>query len=320
MPRAPRNIMAKRLGLLAPVLLLLSMAIGATQRAPADVVIVLSGDAAPYRAAAAAAADRLQRSGRSSRTMLVSEIASEGRTALNGASAIMTVGTQAATGMEAAAPEHLALVYCMVSDPEAAGLTRSPRARGISVTVPVRAQLAVIGRALPRARHIGMLYRRSDAGHRRLVDTMRGALPADARLSAIAVDDFDSIAAAVDVLYTSDVDVVWTFPDSTLYAAGTVRKLLLTGVRNRTPVFGYSPQFVRAGALVGVGVDPATQGRQAASLTVEYLTELGRAASLSSRPPVAPSHQIAVNLITADLLSIDLPASIVGEAEHVFRK
>ena len=39
------------------------------------------------------------------------------------------------------------------------------------------------------------------------------------------------------------------------------------GLRTNVPVFGFSPAFVRAGALVGVGVDPAAQGQQAATLT-----------------------------------------------------
>ena len=40
--------------------------------------------------------------------------------------------------------------------------------------------------------------------------------------------------------------------DAAAYDAATVRSLLLASIRRKTPVFGYSPALVRAGALLGV--------------------------------------------------------------------
>jgi ABC-type uncharacterized transport system substrate-binding protein len=138
------------------------------------------------------------------------------------------------------------------------------------------------------------------------------------------VDKHESVAKAIDALLAGGVDVVWTAPDSSVYDVATVRSLLLEAIRSHTPVFGFSPAFVRAGALLGVGIEPAHQGRQAAAI-VDLLLKAAAAASSGAttqpRPEQLcpdPEFQLAVNLIVARELSITLPKSLVTRAVHVF--
>ncbi|MBS3735459.1 MAG: hypothetical protein KGY99_11175, partial [Phycisphaerae bacterium] len=108
-------------------------------------------------------------------------------------------------------------------------------------------------------------------------------------------------------------DVVWTSPDQAVYTPSLVRALLLKGLRSGTPVYGFSIPFVRAGALVGAGIDPQTNGAQAGELTARMLD----GAPHNSGGPAAPRYQVAANLAAARSLEIALPDAVVREADVV---
>jgi putative ABC transport system substrate-binding protein len=272
----------------------------------AEIVTVLGGDQAPYRAAAEAARTALAAAGHRAETCLGPEL--EHRADLAGIKVVVAIGSEAAATAARTAPgAHL--VFCLVTPAAAAALP--PVASGVLAEVPADRQLALVAEALPSARRIAMLVR-GDVG-RRQSEALRAALPAGWALTPVPVEDHPSVAEAVDALMALRPDVVWTAADTGLYSEATVRSLLLSALRRRVPVFGYSPAFVRAGALVGVGIDPAGQGSQAARLAI---------AALSSAPPVregAAKAEIAVNLVVAGKLLLDLPAALVARADHVVR-
>ena len=114
------------------------------------------------------------------------------------------------------------------------------------------------------------------------------------------------------------VDMVWTAPDSTLYDTASVRALLLAALRTNTPVFGYSTAFVKAGALVGIGVDPEAQGQQAATLALQLLKGAGDAKTSRVNPP--ENFQIAVNLIVASQIGVQLPPEFVQRATYTYKE
>ena len=239
---------------------------------------------------------------------------------LRSADAVVAVGTKAALFCHQHLPAPALLTYCMIADPSGAGLTKGRQAHGLSVTVALEDQVKLIRQSLPKARSLGVLYR-SDVQHDgHLLGRMRKAVPKEWHLKAIDVTQHESMAEAIEALFQQDIDIIWTFPDSSLYKTTTVRSLLLASVRKRVPVFGFSPQFVRAGALIGVGVSPETQGRQVARLTVGLLDENDETAEQlkAQSNPAKPEYQIAVNLIVADALSIDIPKDVVRKAHYIF--
>ena len=69
-----------------------------------------------------------------------------------------------------------------------------------------------------------------------------------------------------------------------------MRTLLLAGIRKKIPVWGFSTAFVRAGALIGVGVEPRSQGAQAAEILVKLLDD---PASLKEQSQSPHDFQIA---------------------------
>ena len=227
--------------------------------------------------------------------------------------AVVAVGSQAATGLRARIGS-LQLVYCMVADPKSAGLTGQPQTAGVTSTVPVRPQLDLIREALPECRTIGMLYR-SDSTAGLAPDQVREALPQPLKLTAVDVAKCGSVAAAIDQLLDSKPGLVWTSPDSAVFDAATVRTLLLRCLRAGVPVFGFSESFVRAGALLGVGVEPETLATQAAELLCPAAD--GKEPKALPTEPVAPRFAISVNLKVAEHLHVKLPESILARAKQV---
>jgi ABC-type uncharacterized transport system substrate-binding protein len=232
----------------------------------------------------------------------------------------------------------------MVARPQNAGLTQGPAAGGISMDVPVGEQIALMTRALGKIKTIGMLYCSDVPASAAMQKEMEQAMPAGVRLLAVDVKKHQSMADAIAALLAQGPDIVWTAPDSSVYDGATIRSLLLASVRNRIPVFGFSTAFVKAGALLGIGIDPRAQGEQAATMVAGVIKSRAKGAGAVSKPAggntttssasatsvaasspacvvEAPKFQVVLNLIVAagDRLSISLPAEMTRSADVVFR-
>ena len=277
-----------------------------------EVVSVISSDAAPYRAAHEALVRRLGLDGHHVRSVSMENLAANGLPALGQPACVVAIGSPAAVKLHGLKPT-IPLVYCLVSNPERAGLLTPPAALGVTTDIPLTDQLTLLREALPAAKSIGLLFRQGDPDSQQQTDALRALLPAGMTLEAIAIDQQPSPAAAIDALLTRRIDLVWTSPDSSIWNEATVRSLLLTALRRKIPVFGFSTAFVRAGALVGVGLDPANQGTQAGGLVIDLL-----AGKPATTPVVAPTFDICLNLVVAQKLSLTMPKPLLERAKQVF--
>jgi len=285
------------------------------QAAPAaEVLAMLSEDKAPYHLAEEGLGKALAAAGHHlSGRLLVgpSDSIEAGRYA-----AVVAIGSKAASFLHDHRPAGVPVLFCMVSDPLGAGLTAEPRLGGVVADVPLGDQLALIAEALPQARTMGMLYRGDLARSRTQLEQLQALLPSSWRLEAVDIEALASVAEAIDSLFTRPIDLVWTAPDSTIFTEATVRTLLLNALRKRVPVFGFSPSFVRAGALFGIGINPLTQGAQSATMLLARLA--GERAATDQLIP--PDYEIEVNLVVAHKLALDLPAALVGRATQVYQE
>jgi putative tryptophan/tyrosine transport system substrate-binding protein len=278
----------------------------------AEVVSVISSDAAPYRAAHDALVQRLSMDGHQVRSVSMDALAANGLSALGQPACVVAIGSPAAVWLHGHKPT-IPLAYCLVSNPERAGLLTPPAAIGVTTDIPLADQLSLLREALPDAKSIGLLFRQNDPDSQQQTDALRTLLPAGMTVEAIAIDQQPSPAAAIDALLARRIDVVWTSPDSTIWNEATVRSLLLTALRRKVPVFGFSTAFVRAGALVGVGLDPANQGAQAGALVSDHLA--GRTTTAQVVPPI---FDICLNLVVAQKLSLTVPKPLLERAKQVF--
>lgn len=316
--------LSRALGLLCVVWVVAPLVAGTGRVAGADLVIVKSSGAAPYKVAAKSLADALERNGNTSRVVLLKELSSKD---LDGAtekrSAFFAVGTKAAVFLKDRLPEGVTLTYCMVVAPTARGLTGRSNTLGVSTEVPLVAQFQLMEEALPDVRRVGVLYRSKDGSSAKRLKRARLSLPAEWQIEAIDVDGHASFAQALDELFRRRPDLIWTTGDRSVYASATIRALLLAAIRRKTPVFGFSAPAVRAGALLGVAVDPKSQGRRAGALFQSFSG--GAAGPWGSGPDGAErtAHQssdvhIAVNRVVAEQLGVTLPDGLVQKAKYVF--
>ncbi len=290
---------------------------GAVHAIAADVVIVRTSDAEPYTQAEAALRQQLGSSDCKVKSILAREASDKGIEASIGKpDVVVAIGTASARWLHKQLPADTKLMYCMVSNPADALLLQGHVCAGVTTDVPIEDQLKLVAEALPHTRSIGLIYRSDTNEGKSALLEMQKALPSDWHVEAIAVNDYPSVAAAIDALMQKPIDIAWTAADQKLYDTACVRTLLLSAVRAKIPVWGYSLGFVRAGAMIGVGVEPAAQGKQAAELIIKTL---GDPANFKARA-MPPNHfQIAVNKIVADQIGIEIPDSVSRRASFVFQ-
>jgi putative ABC transport system substrate-binding protein len=295
---------------LAPLLLSAVRALGT------DVVIVRTSDDEPFKQAEAAVRKELEDQHYMVKSMLAREASDKGIEASIGKpDMVIAVGTAAAKWLHKQLPGSVKLTYCMVSHAGDALLTQGHHCAGITTDVPVGDQLKLVTEALPNVRSVGFMYR-SDApeGKAALAD-LQAAIPAGWHVEAVAVNDYPTVADAIDTLMHKPVDIIWTNLDARLWNNSTVRSLLTSAVRRKVPVWGFSPPLVRAGALLGVGIDPASQGRQAADLVVKTLETGGDLRTQVMAPTSVP---IAINTTVADQIGVEIPDSITRRATFIY--
>ena len=309
------DFLPRGIGLL--VFLSVLLIVSGSRASGARIVIVKASEAEPYAQAEAAIRARLADHHDDLRSLLLKEAAEKGvGPSIGQADVVVAVGTPAARWLQKQLPANIKLVYCMVTNPDEAGLLAGRESWGVTLEVALDAQLQVIAQTLPRARTVGMLYRADTPDGKHVVDLMKSSLPPTWRVEAVAVGDYPSIAVAIDALTRKNTDIIWTTTDQKLYDTAAVRALLLAGLRTKTPVWGYSPAFVRAGALVGVGVESRSQGNQAADLVRRALDGRCNAADKAQAPS---EFQIAVNLIVAKQIGLDIPDEVSRRAAFVYR-
>ena len=277
-----------------------------------EVVIVISADLPPYRQAQEALTTSL--TSEHCQVVTLEQITTDSSKLSTNADCVVAIGSAAAIWLHERKSPIPPLIYCMVSDPLTAGLQKTPVTMGVSTDIPPDQQIQLITETLPQARIIGRLYRQADQQSREAMESARALLPQGWKLETVAIDLQESPAAAIDLLLSRNVDVVWTTPDTAIWNEATVRSLLLTTLRRRVPVFGFSTAFVRAGALLGVGLEPATQGKQAAALVCDVLNK-----KTMTNAVTAPIFDLSLNLVVAQKLSLTLPPTVVQRAKHIFQ-
>ncbi|QID19080.1 hypothetical protein G3580_16535 [Nitrogeniibacter mangrovi] len=290
------------------LLLLLATLTGAMPYArAADTLLVLSDGAPAYEQTARRIKDRLAES-RPSVSVESVPIAQITSALLARATLVVTIGTRAA---EVVVGRHQPdrLICALLTHQT---YTRLPRVRSgaqrsaVYIDQPASRQLALIRAALPGTERIAMVF---SAASRTYVDDMQ-TVANDAGItlrSALIDEDTPLYNALRDVLDPDGVLVA--VPDTSVYNNFTIQNILLTAYRERTPVIGFSPAYVRAGAILAVYSTPEQVGDQVARVVDS---------ALSGNPLPAPAYPVRFSVSTnphvARSLSLELPTPGALEA------
>ncbi|HXF91672.1 MAG TPA: ABC transporter substrate-binding protein [Nitrospiraceae bacterium] len=222
-----------------------------------------------------------------------------------------------AVGLKAAMAAKLEIVdtpviYVMVLDPSKHNLA-APNMTGIFLEVPLDRQLDTIRSLLPGQRRVGVLYDPSKTSAV-VEEARRQAKAYGLELVAAQVASERDVPASLRTLLPT-VGALWLVPDSTVLTDESLRYILNTALDQKVPVIGFSPEFVRSGALLSLSVNYGDIGRQAGSLARRILD--GQV-SLPLKAVPADRVRMTLNLKTARFLGIDVPKEIEARADEIY--
>lgn len=142
------------------------------------------------------------------------------------------------------------------------------RLTGIYLDQPFSRQLALLRLAAPDLGRVGVLLGPGTRRYRNEIS--QAAREAGLREAVATVDEVETLSPRLQSLLLES-DALLSLPDETIFNAQTARHILMASYRRRVPVIGFSPAFVRAGALMAVYSTPAQIGGQAAAMVAEGL-------------------------------------------------
>jgi len=166
---------------------------------------------------------------------------------------------------------------------------------------PLYRQLALVRLALPQARRLGVLAGPDSAS--RLAALKLLAPSADLTLVDARVDTGSGLFSALK-LVLDDSDVLLALADPLVYNSNSIQNILLSTFRAKVPMIGFSPAYLRAGALLSLHTTPAQTGLQAAALVLDVL----RDKPLPPSPLESADFEVGVNEHVARAMNVALDA------------
>ncbi len=271
----------------------------------AQVLLLLSEESSAFSEAAEAIGAELRSAGHRTQSLSLPLRADE-NAALAGNALIITLGTRAAQTVSSLAPRSLVLHTLLPRSAFEKLAARGDDFRRVSavfIDQPASRQIELLRIALPDWTRVAFVTSResSDLGQR-LVSSAR-----DKRLRPVLeqLNDENELYPTLQRVL-GDPAVLVAVPDATLYNNRTISNILLTAYHQRSPVIGFSPAYVKAGALFALYSTPAQIGQQAGEAARAGL------ASGSLPPPAAPRHfRVGTNRYVARSLGINLEDAAV---------
>lgn len=233
---------------------------------------------------------------------------------------IVTLGTRALSAVLAREPATAPIVAGLVPRKafEAAVTASNPMTtRPVSAVFldqPYSRQLNLIRLMLPGGSRVGVLI--GPEWESQL--TMLASSAREQRITLIreTVSAPRDLHAALQRLL-GEVDSILALPDSSVFNAATLPNVLLTSYRKQQPVFGFSPAYVRAGALAAVFSSPQQNARQAAEMVLQAL-----ASGSMPQPQYPRAFWVTVNGTVARSLDLRVQeeAFLVAELQRMERE
>jgi len=182
---------------------------------------------------------------------------------------LVAVGTGA---MEALAQKNLPQPVLSVLVPRAAfeKVARQSDHQGdprifsaITLDQPWARQFALIRHALPGRTKVGILLSPNSS---EIATALNAAAKAAGFVAVIETVDVEANLLTTLKRLLGESDVVLAVPDPLIYNRNTVQSILLTTYRHQVPLLGFSPSYVKAGAIAAVFSVPEQIGQQAAEM------------------------------------------------------
>ncbi|HUI54050.1 MAG TPA: ABC transporter substrate binding protein [Bryobacteraceae bacterium] len=136
----------------------------------------------------------------------------------------------------------------------------------VDLEVPLAAELGAMRTLWPGHTRVGII--RHPAVSRYSAEVLETRARKEGFLPVVVECDGPAHLLKAVAALKGKADFVLCFPDPDLYNAVTIKPLVLAALEDRLPLVGFSPAFVRAGAVVGIYPDYREVGRQAAEMAL----------------------------------------------------
>ncbi len=291
-------------------------AVSASGQSEAARVAIIFGAKSPYRTASEALSAQLTGSGHQTTSLELP--AGDGgarqdalRRALEFKPTIIATGGADATTLVLENTTDVPVVFFMVPNAlnapfMARGGLAQQRLAGVTSDIDPATQMDWIVRMHSSARNIAVLCSpRSQRTTAALVEAGRrrgvSVVPVLARR--------DEFPKAIEALNQSQSTGVVMIPDADVYNSPNVQRLLLWGLRQKKPVWTFSPNVVKAGAFAGFYCDSAEVGKQAAEI-VRQIVQGKKPGGIGLQ--YAHTVGTGVNAHTAEMIGARLDESVFG--------
>ena len=225
---------------------------------------------------------------------------------------IVTLGTRALSAVLAREPATVPVIAALVPRKafEAAVAAAQAPSRPVSAVFldqPYSRQLNLIRLMLPVGSRVGVLIGPEwESQVTMLANTAREQRITLVRETVNAPRDLHPALQRL----LGEVDTILALPDFSVFNASTLPNVLLTSYRKHQPVFGFSPAYVRAGALAAVFSSPQQNARQAAEMVLRVL-----ASGSLPQPQYPHAFWVSVNGTVARSLDLKVQEEAVLVAE-----
>jgi len=230
---------------------------------------------------------------------------------------VLTLGTEASK-VAATGVEDTPVVFAMVANPIDSGVL--PRraypgqiVAGVTTDISPAEQFEALRQALPDAKRVAVIYC-PQYTQATVTAAEAAAKTMGMELIRLPVEPY-RVGPAVERLENEKVDALWTLTDPGVMVPAAAKRILTSALKAKLPVLGFSPAMVRAGALLGLGIDPKAVGRQAGGIAVAILEGRTKPADVHLLYPDQTS--VHVNLTVAERIGVELPRDLVAKARTV---
>jgi putative ABC transport system substrate-binding protein len=217
------------------------------------------------------------------------------------------------------ATEDIPIIFAPVNDPVGSGLVDSLTKPGKNITgVTFGSQeekrLEWFLRIAPGVKRIYIPYNPNDGSATTALSKITAAAPAfGVEIIESSVEDSNQITAAIENI-PDDIDAIYMLPDSLVM--GRVAEFLVKALELSLPTSVPEIDAVPGGGLMSYGMSLNDIGKQAARLANQVLQNGINPGEL---PVETAEFFLAINLITAQEIGLEIPNEILRQADTIVR-
>lgn len=182
-------------------------------------------------------------------------------------SALVAVGPEALRYLQPRAGE-VPVLYAMILNPDNVIDPAYPTPCGISLNIPIQAQLSAIRNTVPEVRRLGVLFD-PDNNASWYETAQRAATRMDIQPVPVQMDTRQGRIEIVGD-YAS-LDALLFIPDKSIISKAVIRHVIKNAAARGVPVVGYNSFFYSSGAALIFSIDYTRVGEQAAFLVKQVL-------------------------------------------------